>query len=326
MDIKLLGVTKSYGSNAVLVSTDLIFKAGEVTSLLGPSGSGKTTLLNIIAGLTQPSSGRVFIGDKDVTALPVEERKVGYVFQSHALFPHLNVASNVEFSLRVQGISKQLRRQKAQELLKLVDLTGFEDRPVDTLSGGQRQRVAIARALAAEPSILLLDEPLSALDPELRSRIRMDLKLLLDRLGLPTVLVTHDREDAFALSHRIALLHQGSVIQQGTPEEVYRQPVSEAAARLLGPAITLPHTSGYSFCRPEDLLLAKPGDPVLFEMVVERAIFHGAYWRVSGHAQGQQMQADLVDVSDVSPGKRLPLKLKASQAQSNPSRLAVCTA
>lgn len=310
MDIKLVNVSKSFGPNQVLNSTNLVFRAGEVTSLLGPSGSGKTTLLNIIAGLTQPSSGSVFIGERDVTSLPVEARSIGYVFQAHALFPHLSVASNVEFSLRVRGVSKGQRRLRALELLKLVDLVGFEDRSIHTLSGGQRQRVAIARALATDPTVLLLDEPLSALDPELRSRLRLELKALLDRLGLPTVLVTHDRDDAFVLSHRIALLHGGEVVQQGTPEEVYRNPVSENAARLLGPAIRLPGSAKAGFCRPEDLILAAKGEPALIEMTVESATFHGAHWRVSGHADGQPILADLLGVSGPERGSKVPLKLR----------------
>ncbi|MGZ5906770.1 MAG: ABC transporter ATP-binding protein [Reyranella sp.] len=172
MDITLRGITKNFAQSAVLRGIDFVFPSGTVTVLLGPSGSGKTTLLNIVAGLVPASGGRVLFGGKDVTAVPAEARRIGYVFQNHALFPHLTVSGNVEFPLRVRGVPRGERRQRARDALAIVEMAGFAERDIATLSGGQRQRVAIARALVANPDVLLLDEPLSALDPQLRERIR----------------------------------------------------------------------------------------------------------------------------------------------------------
>jgi ABC-type Fe3+/spermidine/putrescine transport system ATPase subunit len=313
MDVTLEGLTKHFGTQEVLRDIDLQFTGGEVTALLGPSGSGKTTLLNMIAGMVAPSRGRVLMGGRDVTALPIEARNVGYVFQSHALFPHLDVAGNVGFALRVRGVGRRERRRRTEEMLAFVDLPGFEARAIETLSGGQRQRVAIARALAAEPTILLLDEPLSALDPELRARLRQELRALLERLRVPTVLVTHDRDDAFILADRVVLLHQGSIVQQGAPEQVYRHPVSEEAARLLGAANRLP---GDKLCRPEDLAIATAGEQALVTMHVERVLFLGAHWRVTGRGpDGSPIIADLADTQGCIPGEALRLRLRTPPGQ-----------
>ena len=234
MDVSLRGVMKSYQGTVVVRGVDLALRSGEVTALLGPSGSGKTTLLNIIAGLVEPSGGRVMFGACDVTAVPAEQRRVGYVFQGHALFPHLTVSGNVEFPLRVRGTKKSERRERALEALRMVELESLAARPITTLSGGQRQRVALARALVAEPDVLLFDEPLSALDPALRGRIRNELRQLLEPLSVPVVLVTHDQEDAFVLADQIAVLLAGVVAQVGTPEEIYQHPVSDEVAQFVG--------------------------------------------------------------------------------------------
>ncbi|ARP93509.1 ABC transporter ATP-binding protein [Bordetella genomosp. 13] len=319
MNVELCGITKRYGSTTVLTETNLVFRAGEITSLLGPSGSGKTTLLNIIAGLVEPSSGVVRVGEDDVTGLPAELRRVGYVFQSHALFPHLDVAGNIGFALRVRGAPRHRIRARVDELLTLIELEAFGRRPVATLSGGQRQRVAIARALAADPAILLLDEPLSALDPDLRARLRQELKALLDRLRIPTVLVTHDRDDAFALSQRVVLLHGGAIIQEGTPEAVYRQPVSEIAARLLGPANRLP--SGNGFCRPEDLELASNHEPADFDMAIDQTFFLGAHWRIQGRGgDGATVVADLPNHYGLGAGQTVRLRLRHRHGERAPMR------
>lgn len=325
MDITLTGIAKSFGGTRVIGNIDLRFRAGEVTALLGPSGSGKTTLLNIIAGLTLPTTGSVRFGDRDVTKVPIEARDVGYVFQAHALFPHLSVAGNVEFGLRVRGMARRPRRRRAEEILALVDMSGFEDRSPDTLSGGQRQRVAIARALASDPAILLLDEPLSALDPHLRARIREELRGLLERLGIATVLVTHDRDDAFVLAERLVLLQQGAVVQQGRPEDVYRSPVDEDAARLLGPVNHIAGSGDPHLCRPEDLVVARDNEPAIVAVTVDQVHFLGAHWRVTGRAEnGRPVVADLSDPQGCRPGSRLRLRLRGQEGVAARKRVAGC--
>lgn len=308
-NVLLKGISKTYGRTPVLEKTDLAFRAGEITSLLGASGSGKTTLLNILAGLATPTTGRVLVGSTDITDLPSERRGVGYVFQSHALFPHMNVEGNIAFALRVRGVSRSDKGRRVAQLLSLIDMADFRTRMIDTLSGGQRQRVAIARALAAEPSILLLDEPLSALDPDLRARIRLELRTLLNRLHIPTVLVTHDRDDSFVLSHRVLLLQAGRIVQDGTPEHVYRHPFDELSAKLLGPVNPLPPGSARNFCRPEELAIANAKEDALFTIKVERICFLGAHWRISGMtAEGQSIDADVADGMDVVPDTWLRLR------------------
>jgi ABC-type Fe3+/spermidine/putrescine transport system ATPase subunit len=311
MDISLMAISKCFGSHTVLEKVDLRFRAGETTALLGPSGSGKTTVLNIIAGLVPATEGRVLVGERDVTGLPVEARQVGYVFQAHALFPHLTVSGNVEFPLRVRGMGRRERRRRAAAVIEMVELSGLENRSIDTLSGGQRQRVAIARALAAEPAILLLDEPLSALDPDLRARIRLELRILLDRIKVPTVLVTHDRDDAFVLADRIVLLQRGAVVQDGSPEEVYRHPVNEDAARLLGATNRIPTPEGCRLVRPEELTIAEDDEAALLTITVERVHFLGAHWRVTGRDEdGTDIVADLPRLRRCSSGSVLRLRLR----------------
>ncbi len=326
-DVSLEGISKAYGPTQVLAQTDLTFRAGEVTSLLGSSGSGKTTLLNILAGLAAPTTGRVKAGQDDITDLPTEKRRVGYVFQTHALFPHLDVQGNIGFALKVRGVPRVQTAQRVADLLALVNMSGFAARRIDTLSGGQRQRVAIARALAAEPRILLLDEPLSALDPELRGKIRQELRELLDRLRIPTVLVTHDRDDSFVLSHRVLLLQNGRIVQDGTPQEVYRHPVDEVSAKLLGPVNLLPATSPRRFCRPEELEMAVAGEPALYSVKVERTCFLGGHWRISGAtAEGLAIEADVVEGAHVQPDSWIRLRWRHPDGHSGASPVALVRA
>lgn len=215
------------------VSLDL--EAGELFCLLGPSGCGKSTLLRLIGGYLKPDAGRVWIGEKDVTAEPPERRKTGMVFQNYALFPHLNALDNVAFGLRVQGVKTVARERKAHEMLDWVGLTnGERTRRPAQLSGGQQQRVALARALAFGPSLLMLDEPFANLDRLLRERLREELKAIQRRSKTTTILVTHDREEALALGDRLAIMERGKLLQLGTPEEVYRRPASATVAQFLG--------------------------------------------------------------------------------------------
>jgi spermidine/putrescine transport system ATP-binding protein len=232
--IELRGIRKTYGSDTALATMDLDIRDGEFFCLLGPSGCGKTTTLNIIGGFVEPSSGIVRIGAADVTKLPPNRRPVNTVFQSYALFPHLTVIDNVAFGLRMARIPKTERRAQAQAALDLVGLTTFSERAVSQLSGGQAQRVAIARALVNKPKVLLLDEPLGALDLKLRKRLQTELSIIQRQVGTTFVFVTHDQEEAMALADRIAIMNDGRIEQIGTPEEIYRHPISRFAADFIG--------------------------------------------------------------------------------------------
>ena len=228
------GLSVSFDGVPVLDGVDLSVAPGEVLVLLGPSGCGKSTLLRTVAGLELPTAGRVRWGDEDLTGLPTHLRQVGLVFQDHALFGHRDVAGNVGFGLRIAGAEADVVAHRVARALELVGLAGFEGRRVDTLSGGEAQRVALARSLAAAPRVLLLDEPLGSLDRALRERLTGDLGVLLRRLGLAAVHVTHDHDEAFALADRIAVLGGGRVDRIGTPDEVWSEPGTVHAARCLG--------------------------------------------------------------------------------------------
>jgi len=228
------GLTVAFDGVRVLDGVDLSVAPGEVLVLLGPSGCGKSTLLRTVAGLERPTAGRVRWGDEDLTEVPTHLRQVGLVFQDHALFGHRDVAGNVGFALRVAGAEADVVAHRVARTLGLVGLAGFEGRRVDTLSGGEAQRVALARSLAAAPRVLLLDEPLGSLDRALRERLTDDLGVLLRRLGLAAIHVTHDHDEAFALADRIAVLGGGRIDRIGTPEEVWADPGTVHAARCLG--------------------------------------------------------------------------------------------
>ncbi|WP_166391596.1 ABC transporter ATP-binding protein [Nocardioides ochotonae] len=226
--------TKRYGATAALDSVSLSVGDGEFVTLLGPSGSGKTTCLQIMAGITRPDAGTVRIAGRDVRRVPMHKRNIGMVFQSYALFPHLDVASNVLYPLRTRGWSKERAVRAMREALALVRLTGFEERRPDQLSGGQQQRVALARAIVFEPSVLLLDEPLSALDRLLREEMQLELRRVHELTGMATVCVTHDRSEALTMSDRVVLLDAGQIVQEGTPREIYDESATLFAAQFLG--------------------------------------------------------------------------------------------
>lgn len=234
--LRLEALTKRFGSTVAVEELTLEVRKGEFLSLLGPSGCGKTTTLRMIAGFETPSSGRLFLQGRDITPLPAQRRGMGMVFQNYALFPHLDVFENVAFGLKAQGASGSAIRGQVADALARVDLAGYEHRAVQALSGGQQQRVALARALAPQPALLLLDEPLSNLDAALRERTRDELRDLLRRFEMTAIFVTHDQEEAFALSDRIAVLRQGTLQQLGTPQELYRTPTNSFVASFVGRA------------------------------------------------------------------------------------------
>lgn len=239
--VEFRNVSRRYGQVVIAVdSVSFTVAAGTLVTLLGPSGCGKTTTLRMIAGLEMPTDGQIFIGGKNVTTLPPTERDVSMVFQSYALFPHMTVLENVAYGLAGSGLSKAAIKDKARDALKLVGLTGYDNRLPSELSGGQQQRVAVTRALVLEPQVLLFDEPLSNLDAKLRRRMRDDIRDLQQRLGLTSVYVTHDQEEALAVSDRIILMNQGKIAQDGAPQDLYDRPVDRFVADFIGGANLLP--------------------------------------------------------------------------------------
>jgi len=232
--VQLHGIDKSYGSHQVLHGVDLDIAPGEFVSLLGPSGCGKTTALRVLAGLEKADGGTVTLGGQDVSRVPTNKRDIGMVFQSYSLFPHLRVADNTAFGLRRRGVGKAAAARRALDALALVGLEGFVDRYPHQLSGGQQQRVALARALVTEPRVLLLDEPLSALDAKVRVQLRDEIRRIQLRLGITTVFVTHDQEEALAVSDRIAVMDAGRIDQIDSPEELYRRPATAHVAAFVG--------------------------------------------------------------------------------------------
>jgi putative spermidine/putrescine transport system ATP-binding protein len=254
--IKLQDVTKTFDGKVVAVDgVTLDIRAGEFFSLLGPSGCGKTTSLRMIAGFEMPDSGRVHVGGQDITDLPVHRRDMGMVFQSYALFPHRTVAQNVAFGLRMREVPKPEIGRRVAAALAQVALTGLEDRKPGQLSGGQQQRVALARALVIEPRVLLCDEPLGALDRKLRQQMQFELKELQRRLGVTLVFVTHDQEEALAMSDRIAVMSRGKVEQVGSPTDIYERPRTRFVADFIGEINLLEENARPRALRPEKIRL-----------------------------------------------------------------------
>lgn len=232
--VELENISKEYGGVRVLDNINLFIRKNEFLTLLGPSGCGKTTTLRIIGGFEEPSMGKVIFDEKDISSLPPYKRKINTVFQKYALFPHMNIAENIAFGLKIKKIGKAEIDKKVKEMLRLVNLEGFENRDVDSLSGGQQQRVAIARALVNEPEVLLLDEPLGALDLKLRKEMQTELKNMQQRVGITFIYVTHDQEEALTMSDTIVVMDKGRIQQIGTPVDIYNEPKNEFVAKFIG--------------------------------------------------------------------------------------------
>ncbi len=259
-----VAVRKTFGTNVALHSLDLDVRQGELITLLGPSGCGKTTALRIAAGFEFADSGAVLVAGSDITRTPAHKRNMGMVFQSYSLFPNLTVAKNIEFGLRTRGIDTADRLRRTSQMLDLVELGAFADRYPHQLSGGQQQRVALARALAVQPQVLLLDEPLSALDAKVRTTLRDEIRRIQTELGITTLFVTHDQEEALAISDRICVMSQGRVEQLGTPTEVYRTPTTAFVARFVGSMNELPaQVAGTDAVTVLDLVVPTPGASAL---------------------------------------------------------------
>jgi putative spermidine/putrescine transport system ATP-binding protein len=234
MHLVLDGLTRRYGPTTVVDNLSLAIEKGCFLALLGPSGCGKTTTLRMIAGLEKPDAGRVLVGGRDITALPPYRRELGVVFQSYALFPHMSVIDNIGFGLEMQGVARPERRRRAQATLEMVGLSAHAGKRVRQLSGGQQQRVALARALTIEPQVLLLDEPLSALDAKLRGELRSEMRQIQQRAGTTSVFVTHDQAEALAMADIVAVMNAGCIEQLDTPESVFERPATPFVARFVG--------------------------------------------------------------------------------------------
>lgn len=332
------GKTFADGTRA-LDPVDLEFTAGETVVLLGPSGCGKTTTLRIVAGLEWPDSGgRVFFDGTDVTMLPIERRNVGMVFQSYALFPNMSVEENVAYGLKVRGMPAGDRDQRTREMLDMMQIASLATRNIDQLSGGQRQRVALARALAPRPRVLLLDEPLTALDARLRDTLRVEINRLLRGLGITTVYVTHDQAEAMALGDRIVVMDHGRVAQIGTPRQIYEAPSTRYVAEFIGtmnvvrgeirdgalhfPGGRLPLKdaagtgSHDAMFRPEDLAIAADDSSAQFSGVVLASLFQGDHTRLEVDiGTGRPLVARIVDRRDFSIGEHLHFALLTPAVQ-----------
>lgn len=263
LPIHVRGLTKKYGELYALDSVDLEIRSGEFLTLLGPSGSGKTTLLMAIAGFNRPDSGSIRFGETEMILTPPHRRGVGMVFQSYALFPHMSVAENIAFPLKLRGVGAEDRTERVEEALATVQLSGLGERGIDQLSGGQKQRVALARAFVFRPRILLMDEPLSALDKKLREQMQIELKQLHRQLGVTTVYVTHDQREALTMSDRIAIINFGRLAQVDTPEVIYNHPGNSFVADFIGESTMLPLASdgsGQLFFQNHQIAAKPPGD------------------------------------------------------------------
>ena len=258
--VRVSGLRKRYGDVVALGGVDLVIGAGEFFTLLGPSGSGKTTLLRLIAGFERPDAGRIELGGSDVTRVPPYARNVNTVFQDYALFPHMTVGQNIEYGLRVRRVPRADRREKVDRALEMVRLSGLGDRKPAQLSGGQRQRVALARAIVNEPQVLLLDEPLGALDFKLRQEMQIELQHVQREVGITFVYVTHDQEEALAMSDRIAVLSNGGIEQIGTPLEVYERPRTDFVAGFIGISNLIERDGRHMTIRPEKIRLLAEGE------------------------------------------------------------------
>ncbi len=330
--VDLVGVVKTYGSHLALAGIDLTIKPGEFIALLGPSGCGKTTALRSLSGLERIDSGRILIDGEDVADVPTNKRDIGMVFQSYSLFPHMTALENVEFGLRMRKVAKAERRERAAESLEMVGLAKYANRFAHQLSGGQQQRVALARALVTRPRVLLLDEPLSALDAKVRVSLRDQIRRIQTDLGITTLFVTHDQEEALAVADRVAVMREGQIEQIGTPEELYVRPATPFVADFVGlsnrvPAVlskgvvsigatkldvlgdAAPDGPVLALVRPEDLAFAPEGVPA----TVVASSFLGSLRRTQVRLDDDVLLSIQHDVDEKpQPGDRVHLRFKGA--------------
>lgn len=329
--IDLKNISKSFGRTSVLEDMNLYIRENEFLTLLGPSGCGKTTTLRIIAGFETPTEGKVVFAGKDITDVPPYERQVNTVFQKYALFPHLDVYENIAFGLKIKRMDKALIKEKVTDVLKLVNLSGFEKRGIDSLSGGQQQRIAIARALVNEPKVLLLDEPLGALDLKLRKEMQIELKNIQKRVGITFIYVTHDQEEALTMSDTIVVMDKGVIQQIGTPVDIYNEPKNAFVAKFIGESNILPGIMHEDFLvefkgvmfpcvdkgfgpkepvevviRPEDILMTRVEEGHL-KGLVEEVTFKGVHYEMVVDADGSKL---LIQNTAMAPvGETIGMKI-----------------
>ena len=312
--LRLENLVKAFGGNTVVKNVSLAFEKGEFISLLGPSGCGKTTILRMIAGFERPTSGQILVEGKDISPLPPNQRKIGMVFQAYALFPNMNVEDNVGFGLRIAGVPTDERRARVEDMLKLIGLPGYGKRFPFEMSGGQQQRVALARALAPKPRMLLLDEPLSALDAKIRVSLRQEIRAIQRDLGITTVFVTHDQEEALSISDRIVVLSAGNVEQFGAPFEIYNKPATKFVATFVGQINTLKATvadaatktvtlDGQKAVVPALPATARNGDSVALTLRPEAIVL------ANGTPRDIVFEGDVTDVAFLGSVIRLKVKL-----------------
>ncbi len=311
-DVAVEGIRKSYGEVVAVDAVDLTVGDGEFFTLLGPSGSGKTTTLRIIAGFEQPDTGRVTLGGEDITNQPPYSRDVNTVFQDYALFPHMTVAENVGYGLKVKGVGRAARRTQVEEVLRMVRLDAYGERKPVQLSGGQRQRVALARSIVNRPKVLLLDEPLGALDLKLRQEMQVFLKSLQRELGMTFLYVTHDQEEALTMSDHVAVFNEGKIEQVGSPSDVYERPSTEFVAGFVGTSNILERGGKRFSVRPERIELNGSGEPG----VVADVVFVGAFTRilVDTDAGDTLTVVRQNDGSSVAPGARVHVRWRDEDA------------
>lgn len=329
--IDLVNVTKAFGDNVVLDDLNLYIRENEFLTLLGPSGCGKTTTLRIIGGFENPDTGKVIFDGQDITKLPPNKRQLNTVFQKYALFTHMTIGENIAFGLKIKKKSRQYIEDKIKYALKLVNLEGFENRMADSLSGGQQQRIAIARAIVNEPKVLLLDEPLGALDLKLRQEMQYELIRMKNELGITFVYVTHDQEEALTMSDTIVVMNQGYIQQIGSPESIYNEPENAFVADFIGESNIIPATmiedklvnilgtrftcvdTGFGrnrpvdvVIRPEDVILVEPSEGII-QGVVSHLIFKGVHYEMEVQACGFEW---LVHSTTLSPvGKEVGIRV-----------------
>ncbi len=324
-------VSRKFGSFQAVDHVNLKIKTGSLVALLGPSGSGKSTLLRLIAGLETPDSGRIWLGDRDVTHQNVQARGIGFVFQHYALFKHMTIRQNIAFGLELRRVSKAKVRQRVEELLELVRLQGLGDRYPSQLSGGQRQRVALARTLAVDPQVLLLDEPFGALDAKVRKELRASLRHLHEQVNVTTLFVTHDQEEAMELADEIVVINRGRVEQVGTPAEIYDNPATPFVMSFVGPVNVLPSTAGifhfsrldspsaHVFLRPHDIVIGIEPEANSSPARINRIINLG--WEVEVELRlkdGQEVTAYLtrenLDQLQLQPQQQVYVKPRKAKA------------
>lgn len=332
--IELKNITKSFGDNVILENFNILVKKNEFLTILGPSGCGKTTILRLIGGFEEPDSGKILFNGEDITNKEPYERKINTVFQKYALFPHMNVFDNIAFGLKIKKVDKNTIKDKVKEVLKLVNLEGFENREIDSLSGGQQQRIAIARALVNEPDVLLLDEPLGALDLKLRQNMQIELKRIQKSVGITFVYVTHDQEEALSMSDTIVVLNSGEIQQMDTPINIYNEPKNAFVADFIGESNIINAVmvddyrvrfldyefkcvdSGFNknenvevVIRPEDVFLVDENDKnSQIGGVVTSLVFKGVHYEMTVDVEGFSMLVQSTEKREV--GERTGINIK----------------